>query len=330
MTEKFNNPLITRSVNKAAEALLDGQLVAIPTETVYGLAADATNPNAVANVFALKNRPSDHPLIVHCSSVKQAWQCARLVTSAAERLAEAFWPGPLTLVLPRSDFINPAITGGQDSVAIRVPNHEITEQLLLAVKRPLVAPSANRFGRVSPTAPAHVRDEFPNSPLMILDGGACEVGIESTIVDCRLAESVRVLRPGKITDQQLERELANVCRLESDRDASAIRVSGGLPSHYAPRAKVIVLEASELSSWCESNVREDLPTFLITPSKSPDDIPAGIHWHSVSSDTQQFAQEMYALLRQADRESFERIVVELPPADGIGLALRDRLLRAAN
>jgi len=323
-------PLITQSIADAAEALLSGQLVAIPTETVYGLAADATNPIAVAKVFALKGRPADHPLIVHCGSAAQAWQCARSVTSAARRLADAFWPGPLTLVLPRSDWISLAITAGQDSVAVRVPSHPLTRQLLAAVDRPLVAPSANRFGRVSPTTAEHVRDEFPDSDLLILDGGPCDVGIESTIVDCRAVESVRILRPGKITQQHLVEELGEACLQVPENDPATVRVSGALPTHYAPQAKVVVLEARELSVWCASSMDDEVPTFLIAPALPPENLPAGIRWHSVSSDVNQFAREMYALFRQADRESFARIVVQLPPAEGIGLALRDRLQRAAN
>ena len=294
---------------------------------MYGLAADATNPKAVASVFALKGRPADHPLIVHCSSAAQAWQCVQVVTPAARRLADAFWPGPLTLVLPRSAAISPAITGGQASVAIRVPDHPLTCQLLAEIERPLVAPSANLFGRVSPTNAAHVQDEFPDTPLLILDGGPCDVGIESTIVDCRSDASVRILRPGKITQQHLIEELGAGCL-----DAAAgtpVRVSGALPAHYAPQAQVILLSASELGSWCESHARAALPTLLITTAPPPREIPAGINWYSVSTDTSQFAREMYALFRRADRESCQRIVVELPSVEGIGLALRDRLQRAA-
>ena len=320
--------LITRSVREAAGALLAGQLVAIPTETVYGLAADATNPKAVASVFALKGRPADHPLIVHCSSAAQAWQCVQGITPAARRLADAFWPGPLTLVLPRSAAISPAITGGQASVAIRVPDHPLTRQLLVAIERPLVAPSANLFGRVSPTSAEHVRDEFPKTPLLILDGGPCDVGIESTIVDCRSDASVRILRPGKITAQHLVEELGDGCL--GAAEAAPVRVSGALPAHYAPQAQVILLAASELSSWCELHAREALPTLLITTALPPREIPDGINWYSVSTDTSQFAREMYALFRRADRESCQRIVVELPSVEGIGLALRDRLQRAAN
>ena len=320
--------LITRSVREAAQALLAGQLVAIPTETVYGLAADATNPKAVASVFALKGRPVDHPLIVHCSSAAQAWQCVQVVTPAARRLADAFWPGPLTLVLPRSAAISHAITGGQASVAIRVPDHPLTCQLLAEIERPLVAPSANLFGRVSPTSAEHVRDEFPDTPLLILDGGPCDVGIESTIVDCRSDASVRILRPGKITQQHLIEELGAGC-LDAAAGTS-VRVSGALPAHYAPQAEVILLAASELGSWCESHARAALPTLLIATAPPPREIPAGITWHSVSTDANQFAREMYALFRRADRESCQRIVVELPSVEGIGLALRDRLQRAAN
>lgn len=325
-----NSPVITQSIDTAARALLAGELVAIPTETVYGLAADASNIAAIEKVFELKGRPSNHPLIVHCHDARQAWTCADNRPGIAEKLAAAFWPGPLTIVLEKSDSISSAITGGQDSVALRVPAHPLTLQLFAAIDRPIVAPSANRFGRVSPTSAAHVRDEFPNSSLVILDGGTCDVGIESTIVDCRDAQSVRILRPGKISASQIEDVVGNVVANENQSALDPIKVSGNLPSHYSPNADVVLVETGQLQNWIENHIGENRSMMIVTSTAVPQRVPKNVQWQQVSKNLDEFARQMYSLFRRADRIGCAQIVVELPVNEGIGVALRDRLTRASH
>ena len=324
------SPVITQSIDTAARTLLAGDLVAIPTETVYGLAADATNIVAIEKVFELKGRPSSHPLIVHCADATTAWTCADNNPGIAEKLADAFWPGPLTIVLQKSDSITSVVTGGQDSVAVRVPAHPLTLELLEAIDRPIVAPSANRFGRVSPTCVEHVRDEFPNSSLVILDGGTCDVGIESTIVDCRDSQSVRILRPGKITESDLAAVIGNSCIETTLPQKDHLRVSGNLPSHYSPNANITLVETGHLDVWLDKYVGDTTTTLVISQSKTPDVLPRGLSWNTVPGDIEEFARQMYALFRKADQQGYQQIVVELPVNQGIGIALRDRLKRAAN
>ena len=320
-------PRILESVEQAAEILLAGDLVAIPTETVYGLAADSTNLESVARVFQLKGRPADHPLIVHCSSAEQAWECTTQVTDAARKLANEFWPGPLTMILNRGDSIDLTITGGQDSVAVRVPSHPLTLELLKAVDRPLVAPSANRFGRVSPTSAEHVLDEFKDADLWILDGGPCRVGIESTIVDCRNDSQLNVLRPGKVSASEVF-EIAGQCSQVAPAGSPSVRVSGSLPSHYSPDAKVILAEPGQILSAIKAP-RTDIQIMVISPASSPTDVSKNYVWKTVSSNPNEFAQQMYSLLREADRIGCEQVIIEMPSADGIGVAIRDRLIRAS-
>jgi len=220
---------VNPGVRRAAEILRAGGLVAFPTETVYGLGADASNPKAVARLYAVKGRPADHPVIVHFASAEQAFEWGKS-TPAARALAAAFWPGPLTLVVSRTEKAKDFVTGGQPSVGIRVPSHPVAQQLLKAFGGAVAAPSANRFGRVSPTTAPHVREDLGADVDLVLDGGPTEVGIESTIVDAR-GPAVSVLRPGKISEQEIENALGS--RIEKSK--SSIRHSGGLERHYAPR-----------------------------------------------------------------------------------------------
>ena len=324
-----DTPQITESIEKAAATLLAGDLVAIPTETVYGLAADATNISAVQKVFDLKGRPSDHPLIVHCADFEQALLCTFSRYEAIENLASAFWPGPLTVVVKKTRLIPSIVTAAQDSVALRVPRHALTLELLQTVGRPVVAPSANRFGRVSPTNAKHVCDEFPNSSLLVLDGGDCAVGIESTIVDCRDPQAFRILRPGIISKEQIERVIGMPVQDSDSLSSTPIRVSGNLPSHYSPEAKVVLVETGMMTDWLQNSDTQIKPVFIISQSKTPSSLHPGISWHSVSPDPEAFARRMYALFRKADRQGFQQIAVELPRNEGVGIALRDRLSRAA-
>lgn len=318
------------TLRAAAERLGAGDLVAIPTETVYGLAADATNPAAVARVFALKGRPADHPLIVHCASAEQAWACAASVSEGARRLAEEFWPGPLTLVLPRAPWVADEVTGGQTTVALRVPAHPLARAVIAALGRPVVAPSANRFGRVSPTTAQHVRDEFPDGGLLVLDGGACDVGVESTIVDCRPGAGFAVLRPGGVTAAQLEAALGPLCRAGQGTGAPRVRVSGSLDAHYAPRAQVLTAESGELAAWVAAHAEERVRTLVVGYCDAVDPLPASMAWRGAPRDAAELARRLYGLLRSADDEGFDRVVFELPAGAGIEAAIRDRLARAAH
>ena len=308
----------------AAAALRRGELVAMPTETVYGLAADARNALAIAQVFALKGRPTNHPVIVHVRSFGEVAEWARAVPEAARVLAAAFWPGPLTMILPRAPGVLDAVTGGQDSVGIRVPRHPTALALLNRFGGALVAPSANRFGHVSPTTAEHVRAEFEQAALpIILDGGACELGIESTIVDLR-GNAVRVLRPGSIAVQQIADLLR--CEVTLGPAQQALRVSGEQLSHYAPstraelhtRAALIAryaqLRASHIS--CALLVRGQLPLTSV-----------GI---ALSHDSTAYAQQMYAALRSCDNAGVQRILIESPPDEPRWHAVLDRLTRAVH
>ena len=299
---------VTTDVDLALEVLRGGGLVAIPTETVYGLAADASNEAAVRRVFAAKGRPVDHPLIVHVADAEQLPAWAAHVPATAVVLADACWPGPLTVIVPKAAHVLDVVTGGRPSVGVRVPAHPLTTELLDRFGGGLAAPSANRFGRVSPTTAEHVvRDlgEVPGGVDLVLDGGPCPVGVESTIVDCTV-EPVQVLRPGGIPTEQVERLLAGAVAPASGPS----RASGMLASHYAPHCPVLLApsraEAVRMAS--------DLTNPLVIGD---------------TDDLVRYAQQLYDLLRRADDERRSAVVAILPPAAGLGHAIRDRLFKAA-
>lgn len=289
----------------------------MPTETVYGLAADATNPSAVARIYAVKGRPADHPLIVHFSDPKLINSWAAEVPDYATDLAKAFWPGPMTLVLSRTDLAGDFITGGQDTVAVRVPRHPVALKLLSEFEQlgglGVAAPSANRFGKVSPTNSSAVRAElgdYLDAEDMILEGGDSEVGIESTIIDCT-SETPKLLRLGAITAEMITQATG----LSVSRAPSTIRVSGSLASHYAPNAKVVLDQAvlpGEGLIALESEPTPDSVIRLIAPV-----------------DVQGYAQQLYFALRQADALGLRRVVAITPKGDGLAEAIRDRLQRAS-
>ncbi len=289
----------------------------MPTETVYGLAADATNPSAVARIYAVKGRPADHPLIVHFSDPKLINSWAAEVPDYATDLAKAFWPGPMTLVLSRTDLAGDFITGGQDTVAVRVPGHPVALKLLSEFEQlgglGVAAPSANRFGKVSPTNSSAVQAElgdYLDAEDMILEGGDSEVGIESTIIDCT-SESPKLLRLGAITAEMITQATG----LSVSRAPSTIRVSGSLASHYAPNAKVVldqVVLPGEGLIALESEPTPDSVIRLIAPV-----------------DVQGYAQQLYFALRQADALGLRRVVAITPKGDGLAEAIRDRLQRAS-
>lgn len=312
-------PATPAAIAKAVAHLRAGALVAFPTETVYGLGADASDECAVRAIFAAKRRPADHPVIVHIAGTEDASTWTRAMPKAASALAEAFWPGPLTLIVPRSDHASDVVTGGQDSVGLRVPSHPVARALLRAFADAggsgIAAPSANRFGRISPTTAAHVADDLGDDVAMILDGGACDVGIESTIVAFRDDEPM-LLRPGGIAIDELTRVLRRRPR-SATRDAP--RASGTLASHYAPRTPARLVCADELvHAPIDSAVLS-----LTVPS------PAGAaHWIVASSDATRYAHDLYANLRALDAAGARTMLIEAVPDDAAWQAVRDRLTRA--
>ena len=308
---------------QAVELLRRGGVVALPTETVYGLAANAEDELAVRRVFAIKGRPATHPLIVHLPDASALPQWAREVPDAAHALAEAFWPGPLTLVLRRTGRATDAVTGGQDTVALRVPRHPMARAVLQGLGGGLAAPSANRFGRVSPTTAAHVEADLGGDVDLVLDGGPCEVGLESTIVDLTGAEPA-ILRPGGLAAEDLARVLGRPVPV---RTATTVRVSGSLESHYAPRAGVVLAERAEVLSQVAALQAEGRRVAVLGPRELP--LPAGVPLFEVPEAPAAAAQVLYARLREADAAGADVLVACLPRADGLGTAVRDRLARAA-
>lgn len=317
------DPSAQEAVARAAWALRRGGVVAFPTETVYGLGADAANPKAVARIFAVKGRPADHPLIVHLSGTWALARFARYVPPIAWQLAERFWPGPLTLILPRAPGVPDLVTGGQDTVGLRVPAHPLALALLEAFGGGVAAPSANRFGRVSPTTAAHVEEELGEAVDFVLDGGPCPLGLESTILDLSSARP-RLLRLGAISRRQLAEVLGELPELAA---ASAPRAPGTLASHYAPATPVYLVAAAELvrvvEEWRARGER------LAVLARQPDPNQDGVSWIAMPADPCAYAQVLYARLREADRLGCRAIVVEAPPAEAAWEAVLDRLRRAA-
>ncbi len=311
----------------AAVRLRAGELVALPTETVYGLGADAMNPVAVRRIFEAKGRPADHPLIVHLPDAEQLTQWARDIPREAIALAKAFWPGPLTLILKREDDVPPEVTGGQDTVGLRVPGHPLALKLLRAFGGGVAAPSANRFGRISPTTAQHVRDEFRDTlgdALTVLDGGPCEVGIESTILDLS-GEAPRILRPGAISAEQIA---AVIGRMPAARgDASSPRVSGALAAHYAPRTAMRRIAPARLRDFLNAFRHSGRFCAVIAHSQPPlSDCPH--RWVMLPADPAGYARGLYAAMREADAAGGAMIVIEAVPESAEWGAVNDRLGRA--
>lgn len=312
-------------LDAAVRILRAGGLVAIPTETVYGLAADASNPAAVRRLYEVKGRPPGHPVIVHIAGIEALPRWAARVSEDARRLAEAFWPGPLTLILPRTSAAVDEVTGGRDTVGLRVPDHPLALALLRAFGGGVAAPSANRFGRVSPTTAEDVRADLGGDVDLVLDGGPCDVGVESTIVDCSEDMPPVILRPGGVTAEQIEAVLGHAVRRTPDGPS---RAPGMLPAHYAPHARVLVVEAVDTAlASAAAHARAGGRTGLLTPRAvtSPEGVTA-----LVAGDTPEaYAAALYERLREADRLGLDLLVVVPPPAEGVGVAVRDRLARAA-
>ncbi len=317
---QFLSKCSANAMADAAANLLAGGLVAFPTETVYGLGADACNADAVARIYAAKGRPEDHPLIVHIASMDGLGEWADDVPGYAISLARDFWPGPMTLVIKRSGLAGDFVTGGQDTVGIRVPNHPIAlgllEAFVWAGGRGVAAPSANRFGNVSPTTAQAVSAELGDYLAdgdQILDGGACDVGVESTIVDCT-ADVPKILRPGAITAQMISKSTG--LEVIGVVEESAIRVSGSLEAHYAPAATVI-LDQAPLAGQGFIAMADVVAIDEVVRLAAP-------------STHEEFARILYSALRAADEKGLEKVVVQQPMGDGIAIAIRDRLRRASN
>ena len=296
-------------VKRAVTILRHGGLVGIPTETVYGLAADVENDTALRRLFAVKFRPLSHPLIVHIGDVTQLQEWSRDVPQAAMELAKYFWPGPLTMLLHRSDRVSPIATGGRDTVALRVPAHNVTLELLRQFNGTLAAPSANRFGKVSPTTAEHVIADLGDDVDLVLDGGPCVIGVESTIIDMTLPVP-QLLRPGGISTEAIE----SVLNLKLDVSGSLARAPGMLESHYAPKCLVELVESAQAAQNRAQQLRKsDLQVEIL----------------DYSNDVEAYAKDLYEFLRRADRAKRDVVVAVMPAAVGIGIAIRDRLSKAA-
>lgn len=312
----------------AVESLRNGGVVAFPTETVYGLGADARNEDAVRSVFSIKGRPADHPLIVHLGGADRAEKWAASISGTAKSLMVHFWPGPLTLVLPARDDVPRVVTGGQDSVALRVPNHPVALELLQAFNGGLVAPSANRFGAVSPTEAKHVRSSLGDQVDLVLDGGPCHYGLESTIVSL-LDDCPRVLRPGALPLSALRVVLGRDGIEFSERPATLPRVPGALLKHYAPATPLEIIAGNMLAFHSAALMVRSLRVAVLRyHGKSLDrHIPARQFF--LPDEPEGYAHGLYAILRELDNLGFDHLLVEAPPQEEVWWAVNDRLARAA-
>jgi L-threonylcarbamoyladenylate synthase len=313
-------------IETAVQALRDGELVAFPTETVYGLGANAQNPAAVQKIFAVKGRPPQHPLIVHLDSPRFLHRWVREVPDTATRLAETFWPGPLTMVMPRAPSVHDVITGGQDTIAVRVPAHPMAQQLLTAFGGGIAAPSANRFGRLSPTRAEHVREELGDAVRVILDGGECQIGLESTIVSFEGA-AVRLLRPGSISAGQI-RELVGELLVGTD-NAAAPRVPGSAPTHYAPSTPMTIVPAGEIDAQADA-LSAGGRRVAVLAQRLPLRAHKYVTWINAGRRAESYARDLYTNLRTLDKAGCTRILVQDVPEGEQWDAIRDRLRRAAS
>lgn len=309
------------SVAEVVAALRRGEVIGLPTETVYGLAADASNPRAVARIFELKGRPANHPLIVHVADAGALTHWSAAVPDSALELARAFWPGPLTMILPRHPSVPDEVTGGQSSVGLRCPAHPLALEVLRLFEGGLAAPSANRFGHISPTSAAHVRSEFGDSVPLVLDGGESQVGIESTIVDLS-SGAPRILRPGWITHAQLEAQIGAVDR---EPGVDSPRASGTLEAHYAPRTPMLLLPRAAM----EREARQQRALGKRVALLAIGELPPEAFGVVLPADAESYAHGLYAGLRALDAGSEHLLLVERPPDGPAWVAVQDRLRRSA-
>jgi len=312
-------------IDAAVQALRDGELVAFPTETVYGLGANAQNPAAVRKIFEAKGRPIAHPVIVHLDSPKYLHRWVMDPPDVCLKIAEKFWPGPLTMVLQRAANVHDIVTGGQETVAIRVPSHPMAQQLLTAFGGGIAAPSANRYGRLSPTRAEHVRDELGDAVKIVLDGGECQIGLESTIIQCD-NNQVRLLRPGAVTASQL-REVAG--ELQMGPDLQSPRVPGSTPSHYAPSTPMLIVPPGEIDSQAAA-LSEGGRRIAVLAQRLPLKAHKYVTWINAGRRPDQFGHDLYANLRTLDKAGCQQILVQDVPDDERWDAVRDRLMRAAS
>jgi L-threonylcarbamoyladenylate synthase len=318
-------PAVDRAaISRAADVLRAGGLVAFPTETVYGLGGDASNASAVKKIYGAKGRPRNHPLIVHLRSLSQAGDWAREIPAPAVRLAQRYWPGPLTLIFKRAPRVDELVTGGQDTIALRVPSHPVAQALLDAFGGGIAAPSANRFGRVSATTADHVRAEFGAVVDCVLDGGAADLGIESAIVDVSGARPA-LLRPGSIAAYEIEATLEEPLAAPG---AASPRAPGMLPKHYAPQTPLMLMEADLMLELAASMVRQGEKVAVLARS-AVRPVLEGVTWIAAPPDAPAYAHDLYAHLRVLDRAGCSAILVEQPPLEPAWAAIYDRLMRAA-
>ncbi len=312
--------MASKEIARAAELLRAGKLVAFPTETVYGLGADASSESAIRHLYQVKKRPAEHPVIIHFASGAEAFRWAREVPDGAKALARRFWPGPLTLILKRSLLAKDFVTGGQDNVGLRVPSHPVAQALLKEFEGGIAAPSANRFGHVSPTTAAHVREDLGSDVDLVLEGGPTEVGIESTIVDFSSGSPV-LLRPGHISKALLEQVLGNTV---GEKRGASPRHSGGLERHYAPKTPARLMPTHELDREIAKRGDKVAVLAFSRPDERVD------YWLRMPREPHAYAQRLYAALRELDTAHCEAILVESPPDTPEWAAVLDRLRRATN
>jgi L-threonylcarbamoyladenylate synthase len=316
-------PVTEDSINRAAALLQQGLLVAFPTETVYGLGADASNPEAVAKIYAAKGRPPDHPLIVHLARAEQLNDWAESIPEAVWRLAQAFWPGPLTIILTKKTQVPTTVTGGQDTIALRIPANPVALQLLQAFGGGIAAPSANRFGRISPTQARHVAEELGDSVACILDGGPCTVGVESTIIDLS-DDHPTILRPGRITRSQLKAVLQTEIRLSSQ---SKIRAPGMMAVHYAPETLALLCPADTLISMIDDLCAQGKNIGILVFSPAMYSLPCS-NLQRLPEQAEHYETALYSALRELDKLQLDMILIEQPPDIEAWAAVNDRLSRA--
>jgi len=312
-------------IETAVQALRDGELVAFPTETVYGLGANAQNPAAVRKIFDAKGRPVSHPVIVHLDSPRFLHRWVREVPETATKLAERFWPGPLTMVMFRAPNVHDIVTGGQETVAIRVPSHPMAQQLLTAFGGGIAAPSANRYGKLSPTRAEHVREELADTVKVILDGGECQIGLESTIVSFE-GQAVRLLRPGAVTAAQIRQVVGE---LLIGADLQSPRVPGGTPSHYAPTTPMAIVPSGEVDAHAAA-LSEGGRRVAVLAQRLPLKSHKYVTWINAGRRPEQYGHDLYANLRTLDKAGCQQILVQDVPDGEAWDAIRDRLRRAAS
>ncbi|HEX9758975.1 MAG TPA: L-threonylcarbamoyladenylate synthase [Nitrospiria bacterium] len=316
------------SIQMAVDILRKGGLVAFPTETVYGLGARVFDSKAISKIFNVKGRPSDNPLIVHVADLKQFTLVVKKVPPVAEKLIKAFWPGPLTLILPRASKVPPQVSAGLFTLAVRMPNHPLALHLLQELGEPVAAPSANRSGRPSPTQANHVRNELGNEVKMVLDGGPCPVGLESTVLD--ITKGVpRILRPGQITLENLEAVIGKVLPYETSSEDSLVKSPGSKHSHYVPNVRIILIPEKEYTKECERWKRSGKKLGVLSRKKF--DVPKEgfLFYRQCEGDDALYAQNLFSAFRDAEAKGVEVLLVEQVAKKGLGVAIMDRLERAA-